>query len=146
MANMVKYSTGFSLIETLCILSLMLYLFFFALPSCQQWIASQQCKSFRTEVENDLRWINLQAHLLHQDLLLDDHLMPMQVVVKGSHQVLKSLKSHSNVSYQWHSHHPLLFHANPLKNHVNGFFEIQCPNAKPLKLWINRLGHLREEQ
>lgn len=128
---MVKYSTGFSLIEILCVLALMLVGFFFAIPGCQQWLALQDCKGTMTELENYLSANRLQAQVHQQDILIDTD---------------KIIISHARMFFHWHSKQALLFHANPLKNHVNGFFEIQCPNNKPFKLWVNRLGHTRVEQ
>lgn len=140
-----KYSTGFSLIEVLCLLSLMLLGYFFVLPSCRQWISIQQCKYLNLQLESDLSWLSLQALILHQNLILDTDSQPMRVMVQTTKQTLKTLSMSSAASYQWHSKQALIFHANPLKNHVNGFFEINCSNFKKFKLWVNRLGHTRVE-
>lgn len=141
---MVTGSKGFSLIESLFVLLLFSGLIFLTIPNINEWMRYQQCLQFANSLQRQIEWANLQARLFHQDLDLQCVEHSIIVMNHVNKKILKSVDM-GDFSWHWQSKQALIFHANPLKNHVNGFFEINCSNITKLKLWVNRLGHTRVE-
>lgn len=116
--------------------------FFFALPSFKSTLLQQHCRRFVFELEAVLEWTSLQASLQHKPLSIElDRLLQVKT---ANALVLRDL-SIKPFQLQWNSRHALLFHVNPLHNHLNGLFSLDCGSGIKYHVWLNRIGHVRVE-
>ena len=141
LAQLVK-SSGFVLLDLLLLICLLQCFLYFAWPSFKTIQVQQHCHRSIFQLESFLEWTSLQASLRKESLLID---LNEELQVKSvQSEVLRRLAIPS-IQIAWHSRHELLFHANVLHNHLNGYFLLNCGSNVLYKIWLNRMGHVRVE-
>jgi hypothetical protein len=141
LAQLVK-SSGYVLLDILLVLFLLQCVFYFAWPNFKMILLQQHCRRFVFELESILEWTSVQASLQSKSLSI---VLDKQLQVQLSKSLVLRVLPIQPFQLEWNSRHALMFHFNPLHNHLNGYFSLNCGSGIRYNLWLNRMGHTRIE-
>lgn len=152
---------GFTLLELMLSLCLMAILSFFSYSSLLTLYRKNELEVLINEVKATIVFSKNQSILRSQNLVLsplpgsnewaDGMLLFVDNKEHRYHSGIKIVHewhwNRNNIHLQWHgfrSNTYLIFSRDLRKSSCNGHFEITSPSHSPMKLWLNRLGRVRD--
>lgn len=156
------HKNGFSLIELLISLSLLSIILCICLPSVPALSKKNQLQVASNDIKSAIHFSKFQALATGNNLLLiplpgeNDWAKGMLLMVDNAQH---AYNSEAKKIHEWHWNHLgtqvtwrgfqsmnyLLFKSDISTSAVNGYFIIQNVSQKKIKLVVNRLGRVREE-
>ena len=132
-------NAGISLFECICAIFLLQLLICFAWPSLQGFIAQKTSRQLLLDLKSTIEWARWQAVVSKEEIYLEftDNgwvLYSATKLLRHADKVRQKIIWHGFSGAQ-----RFVFYPDIHRNYLNGIFQIG-----PYKLWLNRLGHMRE--
>jgi hypothetical protein len=134
--------TGLSLFECVVSLFLLQVLIFSSWPTFQTFFRDKITHSILMDLKESIEWSRWQAAIRNEIIFLEMHENGWQIY--SSKTLLRDEKSYLGFHEKifWHGFSNgtrFIFYPDIYQNHLNGYFQMGS-----YRLWVNRLGHMRE--